>query len=92
MISKVLSADAAPKKKLKQIIMEATREQRFNRVTKNLKVARDFNTLVEEMKAMGLTSFDDAQCTEVMAPVAHSNRSPVLLLMGGGMGAGKSSP
>ncbi|KAK8635835.1 hypothetical protein V6N13_004550 [Hibiscus sabdariffa] len=31
---------------------------------------------------MGLTSFDDAQCTEVMAPVAHSNRSPVLLLMG----------
>ncbi|ONM07159.1 P-loop containing nucleoside triphosphate hydrolase superfamily protein [Zea mays] len=26
-----------------------------------------------------------------MAPVAHSERSPVLLLMGGGMGAGKST-
>ncbi|KAK8614728.1 hypothetical protein V6N13_068523 [Hibiscus sabdariffa] len=40
---------------------------------------------------MGLTSFDDSQCTEVMARVAHSNRSPVLLFMGGGMGAGKST-
>jgi len=34
---------------------------------------------------------DDSRCTEVMAPVAHSDRSPVLLLMGGGMGAGKST-
>ncbi|XP_022759753.1 uncharacterized protein LOC111306110 isoform X1 [Durio zibethinus] len=87
----VLSSDAEPKKKLKQIFMAATREQRFERVTKNLKVARVFTTLVEEMKAMGLTSTDDSQCTEVMAPVAHSDRSPVLLLMGGGMGAGKST-
>ncbi|KAE8696937.1 histone H1-like [Hibiscus syriacus] len=91
MITQVLSADAAPKKKLKQIFMAATREQRFERVTKNLKVARVFNTLVEEMKAMGHTSSDDSQCTEVMAPVAHSDRSPVLLFMGGGMGAGKST-
>ncbi|GLT42360.1 hypothetical protein SLA2020_163630 [Shorea laevis] len=91
MISQVLSHDAEPKKKLKHIVMAATREQRFERVTKNLKVARVFNTLVEEMKAMGLASVDDSQCTEVMAPVAHSDRSPVLLLMGGGMGAGKST-
>ncbi|XP_022771219.1 uncharacterized protein LOC111314291 [Durio zibethinus] len=90
-ISQILSSDAEPKKKLKQIFMAATREQRFERVTKNLKVARIFTTLVEEMKAMGLTSTDDSQCTEVMAPVAHSDRSPVLLLMGGGMGAGKST-
>lgn len=67
------------------------RQQRFERVTKNLKVARVFTTLVEELKAMGLASNDDSQCTEVMAPVAHAERSPVLLLMGGGMGAGKSS-
>ncbi|XP_022727861.1 uncharacterized protein LOC111283525 isoform X2 [Durio zibethinus] len=91
MTSQVLSSDAEPKKKLKQIFMAATREQRFERVTKNLKVARVFTTLVEEMKAMGLTSTDDSQCTEVMAPVAHSDRSPVLLFMGGGMGAGKST-
>ncbi|CAI0385605.1 unnamed protein product [Linum tenue] len=89
-ISQVLSADAEPKKKFKHIVMAATREQRFERVTKDLKVARVFNTLVEEMKAMGLASNDDS-CTEVMEPVAHSNRSPVLLLMGGGMGAGKST-
>lgn len=60
-------------------------------MTKNLKVTRVFNTLVEEMKAMRLVANDDSQCTEVMAPMAHSERSPVLLFMGGGMGAGKST-
>ena len=50
-----------------------------------------FSTLVEEMRAMGLASNDESQCTEVMAPVAHCDRSPVLLFMGGGMGAGKST-
>ncbi|PON95040.1 Zeta toxin domain containing protein [Trema orientale] len=91
MISQVLSLDGEPKKKLKDIVMQATRQQRFERVTKNLKVARVFSTLVEELKAMGLASNDDSRCTEVMAPVAHADRSPVLLFMGGGMGAGKST-
>ncbi|KAK4560276.1 hypothetical protein RGQ29_009165 [Quercus rubra] len=91
MISQVMSSDPEPKRKLKQIFMAATREQRFERVTKNLKVARVFSTLVEELKAMGMIANDDSRCTEVMAPVAHSDRSPVLLLMGGGMGAGKST-
>lgn len=67
------------------------REQRFERVTKNLKVARVFNTLVEELRAIGMSQPDDSQCTDVMAPVDHKDRSPVLLLMGGGMGAGKST-
>ncbi|WCJ24429.1 P-loop containing nucleoside triphosphate hydrolases superfamily protein [Euphorbia peplus] len=91
LMHQVLSTDAEPKRKFKNIVMAATREQRFERVTKNLKVARVFNTLVEEMKAMGLSSTDESRCTEVMAPVAHSDRSPVLLFMGGGMGAGKST-
>ncbi|CAI9107691.1 OLC1v1007112C1 [Oldenlandia corymbosa var. corymbosa] len=92
MMSQVLSAaESEPKKKLKSIVMAATREQRFERVTKNLKVARVFTTLVEEMKAIGLVSADDSQCTDVMVPMAHKDRSPVLLLMGGGMGAGKST-
>ncbi|XP_031372130.1 uncharacterized protein LOC116187528 [Punica granatum] len=91
MISQVLSADAEPKRKFKDIIMAATREQRFERLTKNLKVARVFTTLVEEMKAIRTAANDDSQCTDVMVPVAHSDRSPVLLLMGGGMGAGKST-
>jgi hypothetical protein len=46
---------------------------------------------VEELKAIGLSSHDQAQCSDVMVPVAHCDRSPVLLLMGGGMGAGKST-
>lgn len=60
-------------------------------MTKNLKVARVFTTLVEEMKAIGLVSPDDSQCTDVMVPMAHKDRSPLLLFMGGGMGAGKST-
>ncbi|KAL0390940.1 UNVERIFIED_CONTAM: Calmodulin calcium-dependent NAD kinase [Sesamum calycinum] len=83
----VLGAETEPKKKLKHIVMAATRDSRG---TKNLKVARVFNTLVEEMKAIGLVSNDD-KCTDVMVPMAHKDRSPVLLLMGGGMGAGKST-
>ncbi|KAK1420539.1 hypothetical protein QVD17_22217 [Tagetes erecta] len=91
MITQVLGPDGhEPKKKLKNIVMQATREQRFERVTKNLKVARVFTTLVEEMKAIGLTA-DDSECTDVMVPMAHKDRSPVLLFMGGGMGAGKST-
>jgi hypothetical protein len=66
------------------------RKQRFERVTRELKVTRVLSTLVEEMKAIGIGTAA-SQCTDVMAPVAHSERSPVLLLMGGGMGAGKST-
>ena len=43
------------------------------------------------MRAIGLVSTDDSRCTDVMVPMAHKDRSPVLLLMGGGMGAGKST-
>lgn len=64
------------------------RKQRFERVNKELKVTRVFSTLVEEMKAIGKS---DSQRSDLMVPVALSQRSPVLLLMGGGMGAGKST-
>ncbi|KAI8561119.1 hypothetical protein RHMOL_Rhmol04G0312300 [Rhododendron molle] len=91
MISQILSVDSE-KKKLKDLVMAATRKQRFEKVTKDLKVTQVFSTLVEEMKAIGgVGSNGDAKCTDVMVPVAHSKRSPVLLLMGGGMGAGKST-
>ena len=43
------------------------------------------------MKAIGLAANDDSTCTDVMVPMAHKDRSPVLLFMGGGMGAGKST-
>jgi len=99
LISSALTVDCGTTNKWRNVCMEATRKQRFERVTRDLKVTRVFSTLVEEMKAIGGIAAnggggddDDAQqCTDVMAPVAHSERSPVLLLMGGGMGAGKST-
>lgn len=54
-------------------------------------MARVFNTLVEEIKAIGFAATDDSQCIDVMIPMAHKDRSPVLLFMGGGMGVGKST-
>ncbi|XP_047311662.1 calmodulin calcium-dependent NAD kinase-like [Impatiens glandulifera] len=84
-ISQVLNVDSE-QKKWKNLVMAATRKQRFAKVTKELKITRMFSTLVDEMKAIG-----ESNCTEVMVPVAHSQRSPVLLFMGGGMGAGKST-
>ncbi|KDO45889.1 hypothetical protein CISIN_1g0101762mg, partial [Citrus sinensis] len=64
-------------------------KQRFEKVTKDLKMKRVFSTLVEEMKAIRREG--ESHCTDVMVPAALSERSPVLLLMGGGMGAGKST-
>ncbi|XWS13776.1 hypothetical protein CRYUN_Cryun36dG0067300 [Craigia yunnanensis] len=89
-VSQVLGVESEKKMKLKDFVMAATRQKRFERVTKDLKVARVFSTLVEEMKAMGRVD-DESKYTDIMVPVAHSQRSPVLLLMGGGMGAGKST-
>ncbi|XVF28689.1 hypothetical protein REPUB_Repub15cG0051500 [Reevesia pubescens] len=90
MISLFLGVESEKKTKLKEFVMAATRQKRFERVSKDLKVTRVFWTLVEEMKAMGRVE-DESKYTEIMVPVAHSQRSPVLLLMGGGMGAGKST-
>ncbi|KAL6841511.1 hypothetical protein ACP4OV_028654 [Aristida adscensionis] len=90
-ITQVLTVEGAPKRRLKNMVLEATREQRFERVTRNLKVTRLFSTLVEELKAIGLSCRDETPRNDVMVPVAHCDRSPVLLLMGGGMGAGKST-
>ncbi|KAK9669332.1 hypothetical protein RND81_13G123800 [Saponaria officinalis] len=96
MINLVLGKDDVERKtKLKDLVMAATRKQRFERIMKNLKVARVFSTLLEEMKAIGGVpgngNNSEAKCTEVMVPMAHNQRSPVLLLMGGGMGAGKTT-
>ncbi|KGN61624.1 uncharacterized protein LOC101217539 [Cucumis sativus] len=94
MVSQALTDESEHKTKLKSFIMAATRKRRFERVTKDLKVTRVISTLVEEIKAIGGSSNGveaDSKCTDVMAPVALNKRSPVLLLMGGGMGAGKST-
>ncbi|KAL8162229.1 hypothetical protein V2J09_013718 [Rumex salicifolius] len=101
LVTQVLGGEDSHKKtKLKNLVLAATsvnRKQRFERTVKNLKVTRVFSTLVEEMKAIGgkptpsSNGHGESKCTEVMVPAAHNKRSPVLLLMGGGMGAGKST-
>ncbi|XP_051130711.1 calmodulin calcium-dependent NAD kinase-like [Andrographis paniculata] len=90
MITQVLSV-GSEQKKLKDLVIAATRKQRFDKITKDLKVKRIFTTLVEEMKAIGGGPLGSLNHSDVMAPVDLSERSPVLLLMGGGMGAGKST-
>lgn len=74
-------------------LLMSDRKQRFARVTKNLKLTSVFSTLVEEIKLIGGNTGGESESrmSDVMVPVAHSERSPVLLLMGGGMGAGKST-
>ncbi|CAN0904449.1 Calmodulin calcium-dependent NAD kinase [Linum grandiflorum] len=93
LVTQVINEQSPENKgKLKNMVMAATREQRFERVTRSLKVTRVFFTLVEEMKAIGITTTNtDHHRNDVMVPAAHSHRSPVLLFMGGGMGAGKST-
>lgn len=56
------------------------RKQRFERENKNIQVTRRLSTSTEEMKAKNGD----------MDEVIPSERSPILLLIGGGMGAGKS--
>ncbi|KAL4287926.1 hypothetical protein AHAS_Ahas19G0235000 [Arachis hypogaea] len=87
LISQVLSSESEQRTKLKNILLAATRKQRFAKVTKNLKVTRVISTLVDEIKAIKGAS----ESMDIMVPMAHSERSPVLLLMAGGMGAGKST-
>ncbi|KAL0414399.1 UNVERIFIED_CONTAM: Calmodulin calcium-dependent NAD kinase [Sesamum radiatum] len=89
-ITQVLSVDSE-QKRLKDLVMAATRKQRFEKITKDLKVKRVFSTLVEEMKAIGTKGNEALNHSDVMVPAALSERCPVLLLMGGGMGAGKST-
>ncbi|KAG8078118.1 hypothetical protein GUJ93_ZPchr0007g3142 [Zizania palustris] len=77
------------------LILLDGRKMRFERVTRELKVTRLFFTLMEELKTIGVGCNDGSKphtaSTDVIVPADHRDRSPVLLLMGGGMGAGKST-
>ncbi|KAL0548185.1 hypothetical protein IC582_012632 [Cucumis melo] len=91
MITQVLGVDSEHKK-LKDLVVAATRKQRFDRVSKDLKMTRVFSTLVEEMKKIGCAaSKGESKCSLTTPRSSQRQRSPVLLLMGGGMGAGKST-
>ncbi|CAH1429344.1 unnamed protein product [Lactuca virosa] len=96
-INQVLS-DGSDERKLKNMVLTATRKQRFEKITKDLRVTRAFSTIMEEMKVIGTKtpkkgdgSNDAFASTEMNGPEVHGVRSPVILFMGGGMGAGKST-
>ncbi|KAI7734398.1 hypothetical protein M8C21_013868, partial [Ambrosia artemisiifolia] len=95
LITNQVLSDGSDDRRLKDVFLKGTREQRFERVTKDLKVTRKIAIILEEMKVIGSTTpkkgDGNAAFTEVLGPVAHGDRSPVLLFMGGGMGAGKST-
>ncbi|CAN1797435.1 Calmodulin calcium-dependent NAD kinase [Linum perenne] len=89
LVTQVMNGPLEKKRKLKNVVLAATRERRIERVSKSLKMTRVFSNLVEEMKAIWRS---ESQANHEMVPAAAlSERSPVLLFMGGGMGAGKST-
>ncbi|RRT69272.1 hypothetical protein B296_00018615 [Ensete ventricosum] len=59
----------------------------IKQVTQDIRKLKSFFTYA----AIGIGTHDESHCTDVMVPAAIADRSPVLLLMGGGMGAGKST-
>ncbi|KAJ7545143.1 hypothetical protein O6H91_09G109100 [Diphasiastrum complanatum] len=92
---------------LRHVVMTATRKQRVQRVMKTLKMKRVFSTLLDELKAMrghkiSSVADEEMEATNPASPISRKPdakaqnpdaqvRYPVLLLIGGGMGAGKST-
>eukprot|EP00898_Chlorokybus_atmophyticus_P001749 jgi/Chlat1/2575/Chrsp175S02416 len=68
---------------LKEEVMKATMPQRYQRTLQVLGPQRCFYTIIEELKMIH-------HGDEVLSPRSEG-RPPVLLLLGGGMGAGKST-
>lgn len=82
-------------KKLRSAILSAAgsilfRKQRFKLVMKTLKIYMVFSTLLDIMKAIA-NHQNITTRMNVAVPVDAKMRMPVLLLIGGGMGVGKST-
>lgn len=77
-------------KKLRSAILSAAGKQRFKWVMKTLKIYMVFSTLLDVMKAIAHHPNIPTEMN-VAVPVDANVRSPVLLLIGGGMGVGKST-
>ncbi|BFI10918.1 hypothetical protein MPTK1_3g18830 [Marchantia polymorpha subsp. ruderalis] len=90
-IDQVINVEGKQKRSLKKAVLSATRKQRYQRVMQDLKTKRIFSTMLEMMKAMGRHNPSIPQEGAVVVPADSAHRSPVLLLIGGGMGAGKST-
>lgn len=89
-IDQVLQGSPQPRKKLRNVVLSATRKHRIERAMKTLRTKNVFSTLIEQLKAIGsYTPLHEPN--NIVEPANANMGSPVLLLVGGGMGAGKSS-
>lgn len=89
-IDQVLQGNPRPKKKLRDAVLSATRKHRLERAMKTLRIKNVFSTLMGQLKAIGSYSHP-YEPNNIAVPANADMGSPVLLLVGGGMGAGKSS-
>lgn len=94
-ISARIPACREPKRhSLKRAVLSATRIQRYKQLLRSLGPQRQFTTLVQQLKRLRTgkpADLDHISDKEVAAPVEEGHRSPVILFMAGGMGAGKST-
>lgn len=67
------------------------RKQRYEAVLKSLSTKRRIHTMIEELKTIGRSNSSIPDKGVVTVPAESSKRSPVILFIGGGMGAGKST-
>lgn len=89
-IEQVVS-NGVTRKKLHKAVLTALRQQRYEKVLQSLSTKRRIHTLIEEMKAIGKADESIPDEGLVTIPAELSKRSPVILFIGGGMGAGKST-
>ncbi|KAL2633664.1 hypothetical protein R1flu_005143 [Riccia fluitans] len=90
-IDQVINGEARKKRSLKHAVLSATRKQRYQRVMKDLRTKSKFSTMLDMLKVMGKDNPSIPNDGAVLVPADVALRSPVLLLIGGGMGAGKST-
>ncbi|KAL3694085.1 hypothetical protein R1sor_007736 [Riccia sorocarpa] len=90
-IDQVINGEGTKRRSLKNAVLSATRKQRYQRVMKDLRTKSKFSTMLEMMKVIGRDNPSIPNDGAVLVPADLALRSPVLLLIGGGMGAGKST-
>ena len=74
-----------------RLISILCRKDRYEKVLQHLGAKRKIHTLIEELKLISRADESVPGEGVVTAPVESSKRSPVILFIGGGMGAGKST-
>ncbi|KAG0585552.1 hypothetical protein KC19_2G020400 [Ceratodon purpureus] len=90
-VEKVVTAGATITR-FHRAVSAALRKHRYNRLMQSLRTKRRFYTMIEELRRIAKKySGDKPEEGAVTVPAESTKRSPVILFIGGGMGAGKST-